>query len=205
MSPGQAYLLQRLEGDIVQMLGPRLTLPLGDQQALEVGCGSGYWLRFLARLGARQGNLHGIDIRGHRLARARSLSPEMNLVLADGERLPYPDSCFDLVLQFTLFTSILDRLARQRMAQEMLRVLKPGGIVLWYDFIFNPLNRQTRGIAARELASLFPGCPIEKRRVTLLPPLSRRLARLSPLACSLLEGIPLLRTHYLAVIRKGGG
>ena len=172
---------------------------------LEVGCGSGYWLRFLVQQGARQENLHGVDVRGDRIDRARSLSPDIDLLVANGGCLPYLGSRFDLVLQFTMLTSILDRLARKRIAGEMLRVLKPGGVVLWYDFIFNPLNRQTRGIGAREMRSLFPGCVVEKRRVTLLPPLARRLAPLSGLAYSLLEGIPLLRTHYLAVIRKPGG
>jgi hypothetical protein len=59
-----------------------------------------------------------------------------------------------------------------------------------------------RGIAAREIQRLFPGCSVNLRRVTLAPPLTRRLASRSWLACSLLEAIPLLRTHFLGVIRK---
>jgi hypothetical protein len=86
----------------------------------------------------------------------------------------------------------------------MLRVVKPTGLILWYDFFFdNPKNVNVRGIAGREIQRLFPGCSVKLQRVTLAPPLTRRLAARSWLACSLLEAIPLLRTHLLGVIRKG--
>ena len=86
----------------------------------------------------------------------------------------------------------------------MWRVVKPGGVILWFDFrINNPRNKNVRGISSKEIYSLFPDCSIRRlRRVTLAPPLARRIVPVSWIAASCLEKIPFLRTHYLGIIRK---
>jgi len=85
----------------------------------------------------------------------------------------------------------------------MLRVLKPDGLIVWYDFhVNNPKNRDVRGVKKQEIRELFPACQIELRRATLAPPIARTLASYSWLLCYLLERIPLLCTHYLGAIRK---
>jgi len=85
----------------------------------------------------------------------------------------------------------------------MRRVLEPGGVILWYDFRYdNPRNPHVRGIGAREIRSLFPGCTVRLRRVTLAPPIARRLVPFSWTVAYLVEKLPLLRTHYLGVIYK---
>jgi hypothetical protein len=88
-------------------------------------------------------------------------------------------------------------------AGEMIRVLKEDGIIIWYDYYTNnPWNPDVRGVKKREIHQLFPGCRVDLQKITLAPPLARALAPRSWLACSLLEKIPWLRTHYLGVIRK---
>jgi hypothetical protein len=84
----------------------------------------------------------------------------------------------------------------------MARVLRPGGLVVSYDFRVARDRRNTRPLRAAELTSLFPGYAVDVRRVTLIPPLARALAGRSWLVCELLEAIPLLRTHELVVLRK---
>ena len=85
----------------------------------------------------------------------------------------------------------------------MLRVLKPGGTLLWFDFhMDNPKNRDVVGIRRGEIRSLFPGCDIELRRTVLAPPIMRPLAARSWLATYLLSRVPLLCTHYVGTIRK---
>ena len=112
-------------------------------------------------------------------------------------------STFDLVLQSLLFTSILDPAMKQVVAQEMLRVLKPGGFILWYDYhVNNPWNPDVGGVKKKEIRPLFPHCRIQLRRITLAPPLTRLLAPHSFLLCSLLEKIRVFNTHYLGVIRQ---
>ena len=129
-----------------------------------------------------------------------------HLVVADGARLPVGDKTFDVVMQVTMFTSILDPALRRQVAAEMQRVLAPGGCILWYDFFLdNPRNADVRGVGRKELRSLFPGSHLSLRRVTLAPPLGRAVAPRSVLLARALEAVPLLRSHYAGVIRPGAG
>jgi len=85
----------------------------------------------------------------------------------------------------------------------MVRVTKPGGIILWYDLRFNnPWNPNVRGIEAAEIRSLFPGCNVRLERLTLAPPLARHIVPISYPIALMIEQLPFLRTHYLGVIRK---
>jgi hypothetical protein len=82
-------------------------------------------------------------------------------------------------------------------------VVRPGGLILWYDYhVNNPSNPDVKAVKARELSRLFEGCAIDRHRVTLAPPLARVVAPRSRSIYSLLSAIPLLRTHYLAAIRR---
>jgi hypothetical protein len=83
----------------------------------------------------------------------------------------------------------------------MARVLAPGGAIAWYDFfVDNPRNAAVRGIGRSELVSLFPGFDLRLRRVTLAPPLARRLAPRAPLVALLAEELHVLNTHYAALL-----
>ena len=196
------YRLRRLVGELNAALTRHGLLPLTGRLVLEVGCGSGYWLHLLENLGSRPDDLHGIDISSERIGWAAANMPGICFSVGDAAQMPYRDAQFDLALQFTMFTSMLDNDARRSAAAELIRVLKPGGMLLWYDFIWNPINRDTRGITERELRSLFPCCRFDIRRVTLLPPLARWVAPFSTGICRMLERVPQLRSHYLAVISK---
>jgi len=176
--------------------------PLEGLSVADVGCGAGRWLLEFAQWEAT--DLHGIELDEARLERARArLSSTADLRVGDARFLPWAPNSFDLVSQFTLFSSILSPSVKQQVAAEMLRVLKPGGLILWFDLrIDNPRNTNVRGIPAGEIRSLFPNCPVRLRRVTLAPPIARLVVPISWLAAEILERIPFLRTHYLAVIRK---
>ena len=92
---------------------------------------------------------------------------------------------------------------KDRIAIEMLRVLKPGGFVIWYDFfVDNPRNPDVRGVRKSEIHRLFPGCQIDLRQITLAPPIGRLVARYSPLVYMLLSRTKILCTHYLGLIKK---
>lgn len=94
---------------------------------------------------------------------------------------------------------------KANIAKEMLRVLKPEGIILWYDYyISKPTNPDVKGVGKKEIKRLFPNCSFHFKQAILAPPLARVIAPYSPLLCYLLEKIPFLCTHYLAVIRKTG-
>jgi hypothetical protein len=103
-------------------------------------------------------------------------------------------------MQYTALSSILDEAVRGNIALEMRRVLKPGGMILWYDFWVNPINPQTHGIRLAEIRRLFPDCVFEFHKITLAPPLARRLVPLSWGLALFLEGLRIFNTHFLVII-----
>lgn len=171
---------------------------------LEVGCGSGDLLRDFIKWGARPENITGIELLPERVADAAHLCPKsMQICQGNAAALELPDETFDLVLQSTVFTSILDTDVKRQIASEMCRVLKPDGLILWYDYhMNNPRNPDVKGVKRREIHALFPKCEIRLQRITLAPPLSRLLAPYSWLLCYFLSKVPWLCTHYIGVIRK---
>jgi ubiquinone/menaquinone biosynthesis C-methylase UbiE len=204
-NPGHLFMVQARERRLLALLAQYGSAPLQTKTLLEVGCGTGYWLREFIKWGARPENIAGIDLLADRIAEAARLCPTaVQLRCGSAAQLPFPDGAFDLVLQSTVFTSVLDPALKRRMASEMLRVLKEDGLILWYDYhVNNPRNPDVRGVTRREIDQLFPGCRIALRRLTLAPPLARLLAPYSWFACYVFEQIPLLCTHYVGVIQKG--
>jgi SAM-dependent methyltransferase len=176
--------------------------PLRDKRILEVGCGNGRVLNEFLGYGAHPRRLHGVDLLEHRVHSARATMPHLPLICADGQHLPYADASFDLVLQYTAFSSILDEAIKAQVAREMLRLARrPNGLIIWYDFWLNPSNPDTRGIRPDEIRALFPGCAYQFRRITLAPPISRKLVSISWLLCYLLDGLKVFNTHYLVAIK----
>jgi len=201
----QLFALQERERRVLAVLRRWGRAWLAAARVLDVGSGTGAWLRDLVRWGARPEHLTGVELLEARAAEARRLCPRgVTIACASAARLDFADASFDLVVQSLLFTSILDPAVRRRLAAEMLRVVRAEGLILWYDFhVDNPANPAVRGVGRREIAALFPGAAVELRRITLAPPLARRLAPRSWLACHCLSKVPLLCTHYLGVIRRG--
>lgn len=98
---------------------------------LDIGCGRGEFLRGFIDCGV-QG--HGVD----RSRAAEKYCPEADLRTADleNEKLPYPDNYFDVIYS----KSVIEHFYYpEKLAQEMYRVLKPGGlaITLCPDWEFN--------------------------------------------------------------------
>ncbi len=196
--------MQDLERILLTALRRSGLWPLAGKRILDVGCGTGYWLRCLIAWGAQPQHAAGIDLLRDRVFHAARLSPRhTGFSCGSAVELPFQSGSFDLVLQVTVFTSILDADFRRRVADEMVRVLTPDGAILWYDFcVESPRNPDVRAVKAGEIRRLFPGCSVELARVTLAPPLTRLVAPLSWTLCALLNLVPPLRTHYLGVIRR---
>ena len=178
--------------------------PLAQLRLLEVGCGAGGNLLELIGLGFEPANLLANELLPERAAAARARLPAAVQVLeGDALALPLPEAGLDLVLQSTVFSSLLDPGFRARLAARLWAWLRPGGAVLWYDFaVNNPRNPDVTGLPLAELRRLFPAASIDARRVTLAPPLARRAAALHPALPALLNTVPLLRTHRMAWIAK---
>jgi ubiquinone/menaquinone biosynthesis C-methylase UbiE len=200
-----SLIIQERERRLLALLSRYGCAPLNTKKILEVGCGSGYWLREFIKWGARPENITGIDLLDHRIAEARQLCPAaVDVRCGSAAQLALPDAIFDVVIQSTVFTSILDAEMKQQIASEMLRVVKSDGLIVWYDYhVNNPWNPDVRGVKKKEIHRLFPGCRIELRRITLAPPLARWIAPRSWFMAHLLKRIPVFCTHYIGIIKKG--
>lgn len=178
--------------------------PVQDKRLLEVGCGSGDNLLQLLTLGFQPENLVGNELLEERVIRARRMLPAgIPIVRGDASKLELDRQSFDIVFQSTVFTSILDDDFQNKLAAHMWSLVKPGGGVLWYDFVFNnPKNPDVRGVSTKRIRELFPDGKIKVWKLTLAPPISRPVAKISPGLYTLLNLLPFLRSHVLCWIRK---
>jgi SAM-dependent methyltransferase len=201
-APAQLLLRQERERVAVGLLRREGMLPLAERSVLDVGCGWGQWLADFETWGVPRERLAGVDLLEDRVAGARARLPGADIRLGDATSLPWADGGFDIVVQSTVFSSILEAGMRRAVAGEMLRVLKPGGVVLWNDFfVGNPRNRAVRGVRRREVRELFPGLGMHARRVTLAAPVARRLGPRAYWLAAVLQSARVLDTHLLATLR----
>lgn len=188
-----------------EMLREAGAFPGPKAQCLEIGFGHQGWLPHLIRWGVPERNLHGIDLYMARVNAARELLPVADLRTGDASQLPWDDNSFHIVVASTVFTSILDSEVRQMVAREITRVLAPGGALIWYDFkVNNPANPNVRKVDRKELCRLYPNLHGNIRSITLAPPLVRLILPTSYVLANLVEAIPWVRTHLLAVLIKPG-
>jgi len=198
------FMVEERERCFLEALSRYRCVPLATKKILEIGCGTGDLLRDFVQWGANPENVTGVDVLPDRVSEATRLCPPgMRIQQANAANLDLPNDCFDVVVQSTVFTSVLDLRIKKEIASEMCRVLKPDGLILWYDFhVSNPSNPDVKGVKPQEIRTLFPECDIRLQRITLAPPLTRLLAPYSWLTCYILSRIPWLCTHYIGVIRK---
>ena len=101
------------------------------EHALEIGAGTGYFSLNLMSEGTIE-RLTATDIAPGMLAaleeNAEQLGLEVETVQTDAEQLPFPDESFNLVLGHAVLHHIPDL---DRAAAEFLRVLRPGGTVVF--------------------------------------------------------------------------
>ena len=149
------------------LLGPALPArPEERVRLLDAGCGTGFNLVALSRLGAAT----GIDLAPEALAfcRARGVRALRGSLLA----LPFADRTFDAVTSFDVIYHawVTDDGAA---VSEMARVVRPGGLLLvrvpalralWgaHDVEVQSRHRYTR----RELVALLEGCGLRVERAT---------------------------------------
>jgi SAM-dependent methyltransferase len=124
------------------------------QQVLEVGCGVGFGAIKIAKRAAVQ--VTAIDIDPQMLIRAAenvtkaAMDDQITIRSESVEALPFLDNTFDRIIveSVTMFTNI------ERATAEMVRVLKPGGILVDHEFAWNRTPSDRR---QKRFSSLFAG------------------------------------------------
>lgn len=202
-NPGYLLMSQARERVSLQLLRAAGAFPGPGTPCLEVGYGRLGALGTLVSWGVPAADLHGIEMDPRRAAAAQAALPGADLRVGDARRMPWADGRFGLVVTWTVFSSILDDAARQAVATEIVRVLRPGGALLYFDFAWNnPGNPHVRGVPSAEVRRLFAGLDGTIRPATLAPPLARLVAPRSWLLATALDSLPFLRSHRVAVLKK---
>ena len=125
---------------------------------LDLGCGSGAFTPFVARVVGEPGKLYAVDIQPamlkqleRKLAKAENQDiKNIELKQASAYQLPFEDGALDLVYMVTVLQEIPDR---AKALEEIRRVLKPEGILAVTEFLPDPdypLRSTTIRICQRE-------------------------------------------------------
>jgi ubiquinone/menaquinone biosynthesis C-methylase UbiE len=109
------------------------TRKLESIRVLEVGTGHAHELNKYALLNITQAQLSGVDLVIERLNQAKKIYPCMGFAQQNGLQLAFANDSFDIVFQYTCVVHPLTKEKQELMCREMMRVLKPGGIVVWWD------------------------------------------------------------------------
>jgi ubiquinone/menaquinone biosynthesis C-methylase UbiE len=113
---------ERLIDNFVRLSG----LPAGAR-VVDLGCGSGVFTNVLHQRGYR---CSGVDLSPNLIKIARGKYSGIEFIEGDIEHLPFPDDYFDGVL----LSGVLHHLPElSRCANEVMRILKPGGRYVAFD------------------------------------------------------------------------
>ncbi|MBO0852230.1 MAG: methyltransferase domain-containing protein [Nocardia sp.] len=138
--------------------------PLPYERALELGCGTGFFLLNLMQSGiAKSGSVTDLSPGMVKVAtrNAQHLGLDVDGRVADAETIPYDDDTFDLVVGHAVLHHIPDV---EQVLRECLRVLRPGG-----RFVFAGEPTTVGNFYARKLGQITWKVTTE---VTKLPFLS---------------------------------
>ena len=146
--PAPAFIGRFLDSDYRRKLQPpdKIIKRSGIEpgmKVLEIGCGSGAFTTFIARVLENKGEVYALDIQPAMLKQLEKklAKPEnqdiknVKLIQASAYNLPLENNSLDLVYMITVLQEIPDR---QKALAEIKRVLKPEGILAVTEFLPDP-------------------------------------------------------------------
>lgn len=112
-------------------------------RGLDFGCGQGWYLSAMAEAGY---GMCGVDTSRGQIEHAQALAARagvsVELAPIEGEHLPYDSDSFDFVYAINVLHHVPNESSRSAVLQEILRVLKPGGVFFMHEInVANPLFR----------------------------------------------------------------
>lgn len=121
---------------------------------LDLGCAGGFMAEALA---TRRAKVTGIDPAEKAINAARAHADQAGLDIqydvGVGEKLPYEDAAFDVVVCVDVLEHVSDL---TKVLAEVARVLKPGGLFMFDTINRNPLSRLVTITVAEDVLRLLP-------------------------------------------------
>ena len=201
-----AFFARRKVELLEEIVRPRLG-SLQGLALLDVGCGTGTTDRHFV---SRVRKLHGVDVSEEMLVQARRTVPTAEFSWYDGEKLPFADESFDVVVGICVLHHVPVS-NRFNMVSEMVRVTRSEGVVAVFEHNpFNPLTRHAVNTCDldHDAVLLPPKETVELLRDTADVQPGRRHFLFSPLGgaigCSLdrhLRNVP-LGGQYVAWVQR---
>lgn len=195
-SPGRAHIVEErmelLRGAVAALARPIATLAICD-----IGCGSGADLASWRDAGAVESQLAGTELIPNRAQRAQELLPAADVRLVEGFDLPFASENFDVSTASLVLSTVPSFGLRQHLLHEMVRVTRPGGMVIVYDLVVSkPWNRNVSPVTTRQLHTFWRRPDVVRAAAPFLPALN--LALRLPKAMQTRRMIRFLpRTHRL--------
>lgn len=186
-----------------RLLAAAVGTDLAGVRVVDVGCGTGGFLRQLIDWGATPEHLTGTELQQDRLDQARPRTAS-GVHWHCGALGALPAASADLVSAHMVLSTILDPAPRQRLAADMWRVLKPGGWCLVFDLRHHDRRNPHAGKVTRaELDAYWPARRQHYETLLLAPPVGRALAALPALVSEALAALaPPLRSHFVYMAQK---
>jgi len=127
--------------------GVELLAPKPGETILEIGCGTGTGLKWIAEALSGSGQVFGLDLSYQMLIRSQGKSRQLksapSLILGDGANLPLQEDHFDAIFcTFTLELFPEDEISI--VMDEFSRVLKPAGRITVVALSREPYNLPVR-------------------------------------------------------------
>jgi len=105
----------------------------GNPYFLDLGCGTGWAVRYAANLANGKGEFYGIDISSKMIMKAQASSAghkNIHFYKANAENLPFKNNFFDLIISTNAFHHFANH---EKVVREAHRVLKPKGRIYILD------------------------------------------------------------------------
>lgn len=116
--------------DFPQIIVDHLKPLLADKIILDLGCGTGKYLKIFSQICKK---LYGLDLSSEQLGIAQKKvenKPHINLIQCSAETIPLKENSVDIIVACWFLGTILDLKKRSKILNEMTRVLKKGGKIV---------------------------------------------------------------------------